>query len=534
MAILQDKLSEIRYIKRKNLNEESRIIANYYRDIIHQYGIDCNYYKLKTNYPNQFKTSIDQNNLILHAYGYDVDPDYSISAKMITYMEVENDIFNLNKYGIIPNADVNFYFDATEFACNLAVKLGKLKEFKIASEQLSIYFGEDELGDIKLEFPFYSEVLSGIVNFPIDDLSVELGKPINIIGEILSRSDPKWTFPVNEHIIKSFDYVVRSDNMETIMMTADIVINAVDDPDELSAGHDYVMIVKTKGTVLFHDVNAISKYRQHIIPNVGDVITIDFPDDHNRERYEITECIDKQLTPDGINPLLHKYVWKCKARRYANGQENFPEQNDADKQMSEKQDLINTAGSLVGDAIDIYNDNEDKVYGGYKKVEPPHDITDVKGMTKKLWKVVNDGTLIDLMWFGNHSKLVTNGYDLYFVPNNSEEVTLVNLTSQKTEIDKYIKTKSDLKFLKANDYELVFINVEGEVYKLVTYKEVPPELVKMCLDSMLDLSLYSNGMEDVNNAGENYYKFSNCNTVLVSTGDHLLCCFGNKKVLRIV
>ena len=50
MSVIQDKLSELRYLKRKNLEEESRVVGNYIRDIIHSYGIDCNFYKLKSNY----------------------------------------------------------------------------------------------------------------------------------------------------------------------------------------------------------------------------------------------------------------------------------------------------------------------------------------------------------------------------------------------------------------------------------------------------------------------------------------------------
>ena len=72
---------------------------------------------------------------------------------------------------------------------------------------------------------------------------------------------------------------------------------------------------KIHGAVLFYDIMKVGKYIELIHPEVGDVVAIDFPDDKNKEVYEITECYDKQLTTDGISPLLHKYVWKCKARR---------------------------------------------------------------------------------------------------------------------------------------------------------------------------------------------------------------------------
>jgi hypothetical protein len=75
------------------LEEEAKMVGNMYRDIIRQYGIDCNYYKLKIPYLEHFKNIIDDNALIMYAYGEDSKPDYSISSDMITYMEVDNDVF---------------------------------------------------------------------------------------------------------------------------------------------------------------------------------------------------------------------------------------------------------------------------------------------------------------------------------------------------------------------------------------------------------------------------------------------------------
>ena len=89
MAILQSKESELRYLKRKNLEQESRTIGNYYRDIIRSYGIDCLYHKLDTSFFDSFKTIVDKNTIIEKAYGINIQPDYSISANMLTYPEVE-------------------------------------------------------------------------------------------------------------------------------------------------------------------------------------------------------------------------------------------------------------------------------------------------------------------------------------------------------------------------------------------------------------------------------------------------------------
>ena len=89
------------------------------------------------------------------------------------------------------------------------------------------------------------------------------------------------------------------------------------------------------GSLLFFDIDMLGKYANLIRPAVGDLIAIDFPSDKNREMYEITDCFDKQLTQDGISPLLHNYIWKCKAKRYVNAHEENAPANEADERVEE-------------------------------------------------------------------------------------------------------------------------------------------------------------------------------------------------------
>ena len=49
MSTLQDREKELRFLKRKNLEEEAKIVGNWYRDIVRAYGIDCTYDKLDTS-----------------------------------------------------------------------------------------------------------------------------------------------------------------------------------------------------------------------------------------------------------------------------------------------------------------------------------------------------------------------------------------------------------------------------------------------------------------------------------------------------
>ena len=99
--------------------------------------------------------------------------------------------------------------------------------------------------------------------------------------------------------------------------------------------HKFILHGKLHGNVLFYDLNKVGKYMDKIHPEVGDIVTIDFPDENNREQYEITDAFDKQLQSDGISPLLHKYIWKCTAKRHIDNYDNV-ESNDANDILEEK------------------------------------------------------------------------------------------------------------------------------------------------------------------------------------------------------
>ena len=109
----------------------------------------------------------------------------------------------------------------------------------------------------------------------------------------------------------------------------------VDNTVDAYGKHKFILHGKLHGNVLFYDLNKVGKYMDKIHPEVGDIVTIDFPDENNREQYEITDAFDKQLQSDGISPLLHKYIWKCKAKRHINSYEESVPTNDADEAVQE-------------------------------------------------------------------------------------------------------------------------------------------------------------------------------------------------------
>ena len=535
MSVIQSKQNEVRYLKRKALEEESRIIGNALRDQIRQYGVDCNYYKLNTNDFLDFKTIIDTNAILKKAYGYELNPDYTLSAQMITYADVQQDIFLLNKIGVNPNVEIDFNFDRIDFACALAPKCGRLKEYKIDqtnyicqipdADQLSVQ--PYEIGISSLSHPqYHCDILSGSFRALIS--SYNYGEEQTIVCDPYEHTSFNVSFPANNDLYRSLKYKIQNDDyIETLIYLTykvdKVMVNAVSSVNVLSG---YV-----HGSLLFYDIDMLGKYAEIIHPSVGDIIEIDFPDDKNREKYEITDCYDKQLTQDGINPLLHKYIWKCKARRYVNSFEDNTPQSIADDKVEEMNKYNMVVEEEVMDAISKYdalsgNIKEDSVYGGYDGVIDQYDNQAPKPQYDK-YDFIDDGTAIDLIRFACGSRLVTDGYALIFMNKAGE---FYQITTNSIKLPDYsCMFEQNLKWLKATDSEVVFINVEGESTAIVCDIEATQGQLEICLDSLFDKSL--NDGKPLNCNDQNFYKFAGTRTYMWSDGDHLYVKLASNKEL---
>lgn len=541
MAILQSNQSELRYLKRQHLDQEAKIIGNYYRDIIRSYGVDCHYYKLDTTEFENFTDIVDQNTILKHAYGYETTPDYHLSVHMLTFMEVENDIFQLQKYGLNPNMDVNFYFDSNDFACALATRAGQYKEYKIDEVEISCevpYCEKDDptknhmfpykLGLLE-PIPFNCEILSGKLSAEIPPY--KLNRWNSVVCKTIEHSDFKVEFPVNEYLYKSFKHVIKTiDYLDTLIFLKYKIQRKEVNPesDNPRIRYKYILTGKVTGQILFYDIYKIGKYMDKIHPEVGDIVTIDFPDEKNRERFEIVDCYDKQLTTDGISPLLHNYVWKCKARKYIDAQENaIDEQTEGNERVKEKLDFTEVIRERVTDKISMYPNGEDKVYGGYEGLteQMPYDKEISLPYNQEKYEFLAGITMLDIFIFACGSKLVTDGYDLVFI-NADEEGYKLTLKEDRMIDASYFE--SGLRFIKASKEMLVFTNIEGKTFKIAEDREATQSELQFCLNSLFDKTME---VHDINNEPSDLYKFKESRTILWADERHLYCKLASNGVL---
>ena len=568
MALYQNDNREIRYLN--NTEREQKVIGNYYRDIIRQYGVDVNYYKLKLPYMEQFKTIVDQNTVLLHAYGYSEEPDYSVSARMISYMEVQDDLLNLDKYGVVPNTTVNFWFDRDDFACALAQKLGQLKEYKVREREFDMevpglsdallyrYDGEScsydvPSGDVPSGdvysyslsddiFPyalgqfvpevFETEILTGRFAVVIPPYEMPEGADespeYTVRCAVIDHGEVDIRIPTNEWTANSFKRRITNDSFVETMLLLTYRVRRI--PVEGGRSR-YVLHGRLHGGVLFSDTTLAGKYMDKIHPDVGDVVTIGFPSQGSRQQYEITECTDKRITSDGINPLLGKYVWLCKAKRRVDNQEGVPERNEDDERIREGMEFLNDADEVIARKIADYDDEEtDAAYGGYERKLDGYDSRRVDYDKAPRLEFIDDGSWIELFQFQDGSQLVTDGYELYYVDSKGRCCKLTAVEDERVIAENLVA--SGIQYLKASDDALFFVNFDNRACRLCEDPDITGGEIQMCLNSLVDTTFDG---PTQNERGQCYYKFRESKTVLMSLGDNLYCRLGNanRKIIKL-
>ena len=381
--------NNLRYIKRTQLAEEQRLMANYYQDIVRSYGIDVLYIKRD----NDYATSGVNSDTI---YGQQTNATYSLSTNMITYMEVDNSILAINGLGLVPTDEVTFYFAINDFAASFANNLSQYAEYPI--EPTSGYISYDAT---HIHKHYESEIMHGSFDYTfVSGATSGVNIPLTLTGESVLT----YLYLTNPYLHTSFASTVSGGYASSNLY---LTFNK-----GMYGGYNRTFY-STSGYVLYSDLQLALKHITKIHPSVGDIVRIDFPGYEQLEEYELTEVFSRRPTNEGVNPLLGKYVWKCKAMRRVSSYEKIANNDIQGENATE--DLMDVIKKTQHNNISVYaniNDytttGDDAVYGGYTAADQlaldPDRYIDTD---------ILSGTSI-LQSFNNGTSLLTDGYDLYF------------------------------------------------------------------------------------------------------------------------
>lgn len=392
----------LRYIKRSQLEQEQKIMANYYQDIIRSYGVDVLYIKRDTD----FQTSGINSDLI---YGHQENLSYSLSSNMIAYMEVDSSMLVLNALGSVPQDELTFYFSINDFAACFATNVGQYAEYPVTTTSGYLPYTINTITG-----RFTSDVIEG--GYSYNTSGAASGFNIHVTPPTSSLSEPSYSILTNPYLHTSFSSTITGGYVSPNLY---LYFNK-----GLYKGFNRTFYVLS-GTVLYSDLDLALKHSTKIKPNVGDIVRIDFPGGEQLEEYEINEVFSRRpTTNEGVNPLLGKYIWKCKASRRIASYETIANTDIQNENATE--DLMDVIKKTQHDKINTFNEihdysntSDDEVYGGYDAasalvLDPDRYVTSL---------VLSGSSLIKD--FNNNTSLLTDGDDLYF----QDEDVYTNITN---------------------------------------------------------------------------------------------------------
>lgn len=287
-------IDEIRYLKRRNLENESLLQKNYFYEIIHHYGIDVDYYRLKLDYyasPSGLYAN--------YTYGESTTSVYEVSAPLVVFMKVDNDSPLLRKFGIETTVNSEIFVMRQDFEEALRDKVGA---------PASGIFSTLVSGNIVN----FSGLLSGEINSGELSGVISANTTVALTGDISGTYGGSFTrspVPLNPWIAKPIYYRSREVNGNL----SGTLSGSID------ASGNGVLSGNVSGYLAYYSVTGAVDGNSNwgIAPQVGDFFRLNEFDTtvSNFEEYEITEVLDKELTNQGLNPHLHRYIWRCSVVR---------------------------------------------------------------------------------------------------------------------------------------------------------------------------------------------------------------------------
>lgn len=344
-------ITDLRYIRRRNLEHEQRIQKEYFREIIHSYGIDCTYFRRYVGFYQSPSGTVN------YTYGEDSTASYYLSAGMITYMEMLGDSFLLSKFGIETDGDAAIYITIDDFNEQFRNSIGvEVLSNYTANVYADINNSTGHITGIVSGDGIFAGISANVIPPSSGGFYQDFNEPLNIFP-VAVNADVAWPN------FYQYDQYTSTGNM----------VGVLSGYTDLS-GNGYLSGVVTGD--IYHNVPPAElrgpSWKKDIAPQVGDFFRIDF-DGENQEEYKISRVHNRNLQTDGLNPLLGKYIWKCDCvRRDASYEDVEGETQEEDlttskiEQNTWSEDVSNEIFDYDAEPVDeVDGVNSDNVYGGY-------------------------------------------------------------------------------------------------------------------------------------------------------------------------
>jgi len=343
-------ITNLRYIKRRSLKHEQNIQKEYFREIVHSYGIDLAYFRKYLDFYHS------PSGVANYTYGEDSTATYYLSGDMVCYMEMLGDSFLLSKFGIETDGDCAVYFMIDDFNEQFRDQIGVT---------ISTHFSTDLYSTITSSTALLTGFLQG------DGLSGEVSVNVapaasgNFIQGV-SESINIYPNAVNPDV-KAPSYYDYGQYSSTGFLTGNLTGFTNLSGDGFVSGTVQGDVLHTTKPAELRNITW-----EDISPQVGDFFRIDF-DETNKEEYEISRVHNRNLQTDGLNPLLGSYIWKCDCVRRDPSYEEVIGTVQEEKNTTSKIEQ-NQWGDDISDEIFDYDDtpvdsidgvNSDSVYGNY-------------------------------------------------------------------------------------------------------------------------------------------------------------------------
>jgi hypothetical protein len=340
----------LKYLRADSVSAAQSFHLEYYKDLISSYGVTAKYLRQDSTFPNDLR---EQYSNLIYDENYS---SYNTSAELPIYLEATADAFIMSKYGIEPDQHYRMF-------CTI-------KDFEFAFASLAQQQVVSTTVPFNISVSAYSGVVSALYNSPDTFLSGVISGTI-----IPSASGIVSGVALSQYHNYSDDILVNP--MIALPNAWDYVkatFSSFHGPYAgfLNASGTGSVSGTLSGIVVYKRLGAFepNKY-QNITPLPDDFFEIPFSDD-NKEQYTITNVIDRDLMPNGINPLLQKYIFACEIVRRTYSQETGLLSGET-KNNSDMIDIEKQTEEYLSDKLFDYNlqaagvdaAKSDRIYGSF-------------------------------------------------------------------------------------------------------------------------------------------------------------------------